>query len=102
MERIDALTIVLDKPMRIEDLGPLANAMKQLQGVIEVIPVIRQVPAAAIAEQRIRQELRQRVMQVLEPPIFGWPVSPTPDVRTIQQADSNVLYGDGHNITSLI
>ena len=74
MERIDALTVILDKPTRIEELGPLANALKQMRGVIEVIPVVRQVPTTAIAEMRARQDLHQRVLQILEPPMFGWPL----------------------------
>lgn len=82
MERIDALTIILEKPTRIQELGSLANAIKQMKGVIEVIPVVRQVPATAIAEMRVRQELQQRVMQVLEPPMFGWPIEPDPTIPT--------------------
>lgn len=73
-DRIDALTVILDKPLRLEQITPLANAIRQMNGVLEVIPLIREAPATAIAEQRVHHELYAKVLKVLEPPMFGWPM----------------------------
>ena len=73
-DRIDALTVILDRPTRIDDVAPIANAIKQMKGVIEVTPVVRTAASTAIAEQRIHHELYEKVRKVLEPPIFGWPL----------------------------
>lgn len=75
-DRIDALTIILDKPMRDDDIASLVAALKQMRGVLEVTPYVRNGLNTAIAEQRIRHEFRQKVLQVLEPPLFGWPIDP--------------------------
>lgn len=65
-DRINALTVVLDHDIRIDDVEPLVEAIKQLRHVQSVDPRVAEV-SDHIAFARARTELSTKLWEVLHP-----------------------------------
>lgn len=66
-DRVNALVVVLEKDVRIDDVASLTDAIRQLRGVISVTPHIADGLTDSIAMQRVRHELGQKLWAVLYP-----------------------------------
>jgi len=64
-DRYNALTVVLDHDIRSDDAEVLVSAIKQLRGVLNVIPNVVENLTDEIAEARVRQELSKKLWAVL-------------------------------------
>lgn len=67
-DRYNALTVILDRDIRDDDAAHLLNAIKMLRGVLRVEPHIANNLDAAVAEMRVRNELVEKLIEVLRPP----------------------------------
>lgn len=65
-DRYIALTVLLEKPIKDEDAEQLIQAIMQLRGVMDVTPVVQDVQTLWI-EQKIRNEIGEKLMKVLYP-----------------------------------
>lgn len=65
-DRINAITVVLDKDMRVDDAESLLAAIRQLRGVLSVDPHVSE-PGDHIAQNRARRELCDSLWEVLHP-----------------------------------
>jgi len=65
-DRINALTIVLERDIRTDDIGPLIAAIRQLRGVLNVTQHVSQLEDI-VARARVRQELGEKLWEVLHP-----------------------------------
>ena len=64
--RYHSLTVVLEKDIREDDAEYLLNAIKMIKGVLSVDPFISDIESH-MAESRARQELGQKLWEVLYP-----------------------------------
>ena len=67
-DRICALTVVLDKDTRDDDLQPLIDAILMLKGVLQVSTRVTDL-SEHIAYTRARNELSQALLKALQEPI---------------------------------
>ncbi len=65
-ERYKGFTVVLEENIRSDDAKNTINAIRQIKGVIEVAPVIRNGINDYIADQRARRELIDKIYGVLK------------------------------------
>lgn len=65
-DRYNALTVVLEQDIRSDDAEALIEAITCLRGVLKVTPRVAN-PDEHIAEMRVRQELGEKLWQVLYP-----------------------------------
>lgn len=65
-DRYNYLTVALEKDMRSDDAEALIEAIRMLRGVENVAPHVAD-PGDWTAEQRVRQELSQKLWAVLHP-----------------------------------
>jgi hypothetical protein len=66
-DRINAVVVVLDKDIRIDDAETgIISAIRHLRGVIDVRPVTANIETA-IAESRVRSEMTEKIWRVLHP-----------------------------------
>jgi len=65
-DRFHSLTVVLERDIREDDAEMLLNALRMLRGVISVEGNIVDVDGY-VAEERVRYELRDKLMSVLFP-----------------------------------
>ena len=65
-DRYIALTVLLEKPMRDEDVERIVTAITLLRGVLEVTPIM-QDPQTLWARQTARHELGEQLMKILYP-----------------------------------
>lgn len=65
-DRINALTVFLDKDVREDDVQPLCEAILHLRRVIAVKKNVTNVGASAIAEERVRRELMKNFHDLLQ------------------------------------
>jgi hypothetical protein len=65
-DRINALTVVLEKDLRDDDCEPLLDAIKQLRGVLSVVPHVAGI-VSHLAETRAKNALREEVLALLLP-----------------------------------
>ena len=65
-DRVAGFLVTLDKDMRDDDSRPLAAAILQMRGVISVRPAPGGIEQA-IADQRARHDIGQKLIKVLEP-----------------------------------
>jgi hypothetical protein len=63
-DRYNYLIVVLEKDLKDEDAQPLLEAIKCLRGVLSVTPNVSD-PAGWTAEERVRRELTEKLLQVL-------------------------------------
>lgn len=65
-DRYNALTVILESDMRDDDAESLLAAIRQLRGVASVQPHVADY-VAAMAEERARRELGQKILHVIYP-----------------------------------
>lgn len=65
-DRINALTVVLDRDYRDDDATHLIAAIQQFKGVLSVTPNVATLDSH-IAETRVRRELGEKLMDVVYP-----------------------------------
>ena len=66
-DRINALTVVLNKDIRIDDVEGLINAIEMLRGVLSVSPHVADTLDSHIAENRVRHDLGQKLFDIVYP-----------------------------------
>lgn len=73
-DRVHSLTVILEKPVRDDDVETLRDAIRQLRGVANVIVSKQNVEdhVSAVAREQARQEIRGAVSRVLWPNVL-WP-----------------------------
>lgn len=64
-DRVHSLTVALGTDVREDDVGCLADAIRQFRGVINVEKNISD-PDQWVAESRVRDGLRERIWKALE------------------------------------
>lgn len=69
-DRINALTVCLEQNIREDDIEPLLAAIRQLRGVLDVQPHVADMESY-VAEQRARQELRDKLWELLKADLTG-------------------------------
>ena len=67
-DRINLLSVVLDKDIRDDDCEAIINAIKMVKGILSVTPHVVD-HADHIAQQRVRNELGEKLWAVLYPTI---------------------------------
>jgi len=65
-DTIYALTVVLEKDIRDDDIEAITNAIRMLRGVLDVTNHISD-PSTYVAEARARRELGDKLWEVLYP-----------------------------------
>jgi hypothetical protein len=65
-DRINAITLLLDRDIRIDDAESLIAAVRCLRGVIDVQPNVVSIDAK-LAEQRALADMRDKLRDVLWP-----------------------------------
>jgi hypothetical protein len=65
-DRIHSVTLILSSDRRIDDAQALIDACKMFRGVQEVVPNVRDLSEAMVAESRIKDELRRKLLEVLK------------------------------------
>jgi len=66
MDRVNALIVVLENDMRLDDVEPLIAAIKMMKKVVSVTPNVASVESL-IAYSRVRYELGKKLVDVLYP-----------------------------------
>ena len=64
-DRVKALTVVLDKDVRIDDVEALMDAIKMLKGVRKVTPEVANV-ADHVADMRARGEVVEKLLTLID------------------------------------
>ena len=64
-DRVKALTVVLDRDIRIDDVEPLMAAISCMKGVRKVTPEVSDV-SAHVAETRARQRVLGKLYVLIE------------------------------------
>lgn len=65
-DRLNALTVVLDRDIRDDDAQPLIDAILQLRGVLSVEGNVSNT-GSHIAQSRAEQAIRERLWEALKP-----------------------------------
>lgn len=65
-DRLNALTVVLDKDIRVDDAEALISAIRQLRGVASVTGNVSDINTH-IAQERARIDLGSKLWEVLYP-----------------------------------
>lgn len=65
-DRLNALTVVLEKDMREDDAKAVINAISQIRGVLSVIPNVTDM-RDHIAQERARREIGVKLMEIVYP-----------------------------------
>lgn len=63
-DRINSITLFLDRDIRIDDAESLIAAVRHLRGIIDVQPNVVSIDSK-LAEQRALHELRDKILDVL-------------------------------------
>jgi hypothetical protein len=66
-DRINALTVVLEKDTRTDDVEALVNAIKCLRNVLKVDLHVAEALGDHVSYSRARQELGEKMWEVLYP-----------------------------------
>lgn len=64
-DRINALTVILDRDIRDDDVQELIGAISMLRNVADVTAHIANIEDA-IARSRVRRELRERIIALFD------------------------------------
>lgn len=64
--RVNSLFVILENDIRIDDIQPTVDAIKQIKGVLDVKTNIS-TPQDTISEVRVRNELGQKIFAVIYP-----------------------------------
>lgn len=65
-DRINALTVVLDRDIREDDVEWIVNAIRMVKGVLSVEPRVANM-TDHIAKVRAEQEMKTRILAALTP-----------------------------------
>lgn len=65
-DRVNALTVVLDRDIRVDDVEAIANAIRQLRHVADVVQNVASM-SDHIAETRAKMDLEKKLWAVLCP-----------------------------------
>lgn len=65
-DRIHSITLILEKDVRVDDAERLLELCQQFKQVIEVVPNVSD-GSSVMAEARARQELGQKIIDVIYP-----------------------------------
>jgi hypothetical protein len=65
-DRLKGVWVAFDRDIRTDDAEPLIEAIKQLRGVLSVTANVSDADDW-MARERIRQELREQLWEVLRP-----------------------------------
>lgn len=65
-DRFNGFTVVLERDIREDDAKPIIAAIRQLRGVLDVVPLVAD-SESYLAEQRARHELGQKLLDVVYP-----------------------------------
>lgn len=65
-DRINSLTVVLEKDIRDDDIKPLINALKMMRGVIAVECNVSDY-VVYMAEERAKHNLGQELLNIVYP-----------------------------------
>lgn len=65
-DRINSITVVLEKDIRVDDAEAILNAIRQLRGVIAVSGNVTN-GSEYVIESRVRRELSEALWSVLHP-----------------------------------
>lgn len=65
-DRLNALTVVLDRDIRVDDAEPLIAAIRQLRGVLSVELHVSDLEDS-IAQTRVRRELGEKLIAIVYP-----------------------------------
>lgn len=65
-DRFAGYIVVLEDNIRSDDAEATTKAIAQLRGVVSVIPVVSNIEIL-IAEERVRRELGEKLLQVVFP-----------------------------------
>lgn len=68
-DRFISLTVILENPMRADDLQPTIDAIRQLRGVMDVTPIVID-PQTYWAQERARRDLVTKLYEVLQPEVI--------------------------------
>jgi len=60
-DRWSGLVVVLETDMRDDDAAQLVNAIGQLRGVMNVLPVVSRPGLEMVVKQRLREKLERRM-----------------------------------------
>jgi len=63
-DRINTITVVLEKPIRDDDCEAILNSIRMIKGVLTVTPHVADHTAYAAREQ-VRQEIRRKIYDIL-------------------------------------
>jgi hypothetical protein len=66
-DRYKAFLVTLDPDLRSDDAEPTIAAIRQIRGVIDVAPVMREIDKDYIARMRVRQEIWESLRKLLWP-----------------------------------
>lgn len=67
-DRINALTVALERDIRDDDIRPLVEAIKQLRGVLRVEAHVVDTIESWVQRSRVQSELGKKLMAVIYPP----------------------------------
>jgi len=65
-DRLNSLTVVLEKEMKIDDVEPIINAIKMIRGVANTLPGVA-TSEGQIAREMARLDLIGKVYKLLNP-----------------------------------
>lgn len=71
-DRINTITVVLEKDVRDDDCEAVLNAMRMIKGVLRATPNVASV-SDHMAEERAKHHLGQKLIALIYPPL-----GPTP------------------------
>jgi ACT domain-containing protein len=66
-DRYKAFLVTLDSDVRSDDAEPTIAAIRQIKGVIDVAPVMREIDKDHIARMRVREEIWESLRKLLWP-----------------------------------
>ena len=70
-DRIKAVVVVLEADIREDEVEPILNALRMVKGVLNVVETVkRDLIGDLVAESRVREEIRGKLVAVLLPPRF--------------------------------
>ena len=64
-DRYHSLTVVLEKDVREDDAAPLMDAIRLLEGVLDVSPHVASIEAH-MAGRRARQKMSKALMDIID------------------------------------
>jgi len=66
IDKIKGLIVVLEDNTRVDDIGPLANAIRQMRGVLRVGYEVSQPSDDIIVEMRTKTKLMNKVLDLFK------------------------------------